>query len=151
MTTIKLVPLLLAFCQVVAAQNTLPVKWKYSVEKMKSGDLRIHIIANIDQGWHIYSQHQPKGAISTPTNIVLDKSPLVMQIGPAQEQGQIVLQEIKSIDLVQNTFERQVEFIVPIRQKTKVKCQIKGQISYQACTDQECLKPATEDFTLTID
>jgi thiol:disulfide interchange protein DsbD len=44
------------------AQVVEPVKWKSSIEKISDTEYDIIITANIDEGWHLYSQHNPEGA-----------------------------------------------------------------------------------------
>ncbi|MBL0183345.1 MAG: hypothetical protein IPP96_14030 [Chitinophagaceae bacterium] len=49
----------------------------YCQKKIDAKTCRIHMVANIQMNWHLYSQSQPKDAIINPTAIAFNKSPLV--------------------------------------------------------------------------
>ena len=53
----------------VSAQILEPVKWKYETKKITENRYEIHIAATMQNGWHLYSQTQPKEAVAVPTKI----------------------------------------------------------------------------------
>ena len=73
----------------VMAQSE-PVKWNFSSKKKISDKVyEIHLTATLDNGWHIYSQTQPKDAISQPTKIAFTSNPLTNLEGSVKEVGKM--------------------------------------------------------------
>ena len=43
------------------AQIFTPVSWKFSAKTLEKGEVEVILTAQIDAGWHIYSQHVKSG------------------------------------------------------------------------------------------
>ena len=57
--------LLLGMAMMSFAQIQDPVKWTYSVKDLNESESELQFIANLDQGWHLYSQYtDPAGPIA---------------------------------------------------------------------------------------
>jgi thiol:disulfide interchange protein DsbD len=54
-----------------------PLKWKYSCKKMNDSTYIVHFTAILHEGWHAYSQVQPKNAVAIPTAIKFSSNPLI--------------------------------------------------------------------------
>ena len=133
------------------AQRDNPVHWTYSAKKIDDKTFELHFIAAIDKDWHIYAQVQPDGAISQPTKIEFTPSPLLIFKGKVKEIGAIIKQKVKILDLEQNTYEKQVDFVQTIVLKAKAKTSVTGSIPYQACTEERCLQPTAVPFSLPLE
>ena len=48
--------------------NEGKAKWSTTVEYLDNGNIRINVISNIEEGWHIYSLYTPEGG-AMPTSI----------------------------------------------------------------------------------
>ena len=59
----------------VQAQN--PVSWTFSAKKIDDKTYEVHMTANIQSGWHLYSQNQPDDAIAIPTGFTINNNPLI--------------------------------------------------------------------------
>ena len=70
------------------AQIYNPVEWISSVEKVTESEFNLVITANIDDGWHLYSQNVPDGG-PIPTNIVFEENNELYQIigKPTESKG----------------------------------------------------------------
>src|SRR5882724_912831 len=123
----------------VQAQKADPVHFTYSVSKAKDQGYEVHITAAIDNGWHIYSQTQPDEAIAQPTAIVFVKNPLITMTGKPKEEGTKEKYEDKTAGIVQYQYSGKLDFVQAVTIKAKVKTNISGTITYQACTDEMCL------------
>src|ERR1700744_1987980 len=66
-----------------------PVHWRYEVNKVGPDEFKLSIIATMDQGWHIYSQFQPKEHQSEPTAFEFLKNPLLVYEGKVKESGTV--------------------------------------------------------------
>lgn len=128
-----------------------PVSWTYSATKLGERLYEIHLTASIIEGWHIYSQRQPKDAIAFPTTIQFNKSPLFNCIGGIQEAGRLEKARIEVLDIVQHQYAHKVDFVQRIQLKSNVKLQASGVLKFQACTDEECLPAAELPFSIPID
>lgn len=133
----------------LSAQN--PVKWDYSAKKLNATSYEIHLTATIKNGWHLYSHDQPDGAISLPTTISFPANPIVTLDGGVKEFGNLEKHKDEMLGIIQNQYSGTVDFVQKINLKSKdAKTNLKGTISFQACTDHECLKPVTIDFTVPL-
>jgi thiol:disulfide interchange protein DsbD len=128
-----------------------PVHFDYRAEKIDASTYAIHIRANIEEGWHIYSKDQPKQAISQPTKIVFAKSPIFTWKGPLAENGKKEKYEDKIADIVQYQYGGMVEFVQTLTLKFTTKATVTGSITYQACTEEMCDKPKTVPFSIAIE
>ncbi|GGB19755.1 protein-disulfide reductase DsbD domain-containing protein [Puia dinghuensis] len=140
----------LAFCLAATAQSNV-VQFDYHAKKISDKVYEIHILAKMNDGWHIYSKDQPKQAISQPTRITFNSSPLYALKGPIKENGDKKKYEDKVADIVQYQYGGQVEFVQTLTLKATVKSTITGHITYQACTDEQCQTPQTIPFEVSID
>lgn len=137
-----------AFVTNATAQD--PVHWTFRAEKTADKTYEIHLTATIDEGWHIYAQHQPKDAISLPTKIVFTKSPLFTLNGTAKESGKLEKQRVEVLEIEQNMYEHTVDFVQVVKLKAAVKTTASGTITYMACTGEQCLQPKTIPFSAPL-
>jgi len=127
-----------------------PVKISYGVKKINDQTYEIHLLAVIDKGWHIYSQEQNKEAVASPTKIVFAKNTNVVLIGKPKELGQKITNELKDLGIVNLQYEDKVDFVQRIIIKKNPLFVVKGSITYQVCTEVQCLPDKTIDFTIPI-
>lgn len=134
----------------VSAQDEWPVHWKYKIEKVNSDTYILHLTPSINDGWHIYSQKQPKSSVSQPTVFTYETNAILKYPGPTNEKGDVINWS-DSITGIQAREYTKVSFnkMVVVRYKN-VKTAIAGTVTYQACTDEMCLLPKTESFSLSI-
>jgi thiol:disulfide interchange protein DsbD len=132
------------------AQND-PVHFAYRAEKIDAKTYAIHITANIDEGWHIYSQNQPKQHISQPTKIMFKSNPLVVCNGAVLETGDKQKYEDKIADIIQYQYGGKVEFVQKVTVRSTAKTTVTGNITYQACTEEMCQQPQTVPFSISIE
>ncbi len=146
----KMITLLIAGFIMGSAFAGGPVTWTYSVKQVDANSYEIHIIAQIDKGWHLYAQQQPEDAIAVPTAIKFVKNPLLVLVGKTTEMG--ILKKVKeeSIGVEAWQYSNKVDFVQKVKIKHNVKTNIKGTIRFQVCTDSECLPPATQVFDLSL-
>lgn len=71
------------------AQVLDPVKWTFTTKKIDAKTYEVHMVANIQMNWRLYSQTQPKDAIVNPTEIAFNKNPLVSFDGKVKENGKM--------------------------------------------------------------
>ena len=129
------------------AQILKPVKWSYASKRTGKDEGVIFIKANIETGWHIYSQFV-KGDGPLPTSFKFQPSADYELIGEVSEPKAITRFE-KAFGINVSYFEQSVIF----QQKCKLKSAhpvVKGSLEYMTCNDQKCLPPDDVDFSITM-
>lgn len=131
-------------------KNENPVSFSYEVKKISRNLYEVRINAKIDEPWHIYSQFTSAKGASFPTHINFIKNPLIEFIGTPEEKGKLTTKHEEVLNVNLKYFAGQVEFVQKVKLKANVATNILGIIEYMACTDQKCLLPMSEKFTLKI-
>lgn len=127
-----------------------PVSFTYGVQHVGGNIYEVKITARINKPWHIYSQYTPPEGPSLPTHISFSKNPLVEIVGKPEEKGKLITRHEDILDVNLKYFAEKVAFIQKVKVKQNVKTNLQGTIEYMACTNERCLMPATEKFSLDI-
>lgn len=131
----------------VQAQILTPVKWTKAIKWTDSHNGVITFTANIDHGWHMYSNDSP-GDGPTPLSIKFKTTNGVKLVG-----GLTASSSPKTIDDENFMMKvRQWEGKVTLSQKfttTAPNYTIDGDIEFMSCNDQTCTPPSRESFSFT--
>lgn len=127
-----------------------PIQWQYSAKKIGDKTYEVHLTAMLESGWHAYSQLQPEEAVAQPTAIKFKSNPLVGIEGKIKEVGAMEKWQDEATGIKANQYKDQVDFVQIVKLKGNVKTSVSGSLTYQVCTDQMCLPPRTDDFTIKI-
>jgi hypothetical protein len=148
----KLVLILVSFFTVglLSAQGLNPVSWSFTSKKISDNVYELQMIANIQQGWHVYSQSQPKDAIAQPTSVVFNKNPLVELDGKLKEAGNLEKFKDKELDISANQYSNKVVFSQRVKVKGKAKTNVTGKLTYQTCNDEKCLPAKTINVSIPL-
>ena len=143
---------MLLFSLVTAqAQNNLhPIAWQYSAKKIAERTYEVHLTAQLEAGWHAYSQQQPKDAVAQPTQIHFKSNPLISITGKVREVGTMEKWKDDASGIMANQYANQVDFVQIVRLKAKVKTNVSGSLTYQVCTNEMCLPPKTDAFSIPV-
>jgi len=133
------------------AQHQGPVHWEYRIIRISASEFEVHMKADLDEGWHIYAQAQPESAVAVPTKILFAKNPVIIVKGKPREMGKLEKQNVAAIQIEQNMYEKDVDFVQLITLRRNVKSNLTGTVTYQACTDEMCLPSKTISFNLVIE
>lgn len=148
-TVARLVGFVLLFLIAVPsakAQLLDPVKWQFATKKISDQEAVIFIKADIEDGWHLYSQHVNEGG-PLPTVVVFTTSDDYLLQGKLLEPKPIVhFEEMFKMDVA--FFENQVVFQQKIKLH-KPTAQIKGIVKYMVCNDISCLQDE-KSFAVTV-
>jgi thiol:disulfide interchange protein DsbD len=132
----------------VKAQN--PISWSFSAKKIADKTYEVHMVANIQQGWHLYSQNQPDDAIAIPTGFTLNNNPLITLDGKIKEVGSLEKFHDKKLEVSANQYSNKVDFVQIVKLKARAKTNLSGNVQYQTCNDERCLPPKTVNFSVSI-
>ena len=139
----------------VAPENSLepgifePVQWKFSKKEIGKGEYQLSFIAEIAEGWHIYSTEMVEEMAMAQTEFRFDASQGVELAGKLQEPAAII--EFDSILHVETAyFKNTVEFTQNVRLINSPQ-QFKGSLDFSACNDEGfCLPPETVEFEFEL-
>lgn len=141
----------LAFSAVVGfAQVASPVNWTFTSKKVSDNVYEVQMVATIQNGWHLYSQSQPKDAIAVPTTFEFSKNPLVQLDGKVKEAGKMERFTDKDLGVSANQYSKLVAFSQRVKLKGKAKSNVNGNVTYQTCDDKKCLPPKTVNFNIAL-
>lgn len=141
---------LLLFANMLFAQMVKsPVEWTASSKKIGDKTYEIRLVANVDKGWHIYSQNTPEGG-PIPTNISFTKNPLMTTQGSTKEIGKMEQRHEKLFGVDVKQFSDKVEFVQVVKLKANVKTSAEVAVEFMTCNDKTCLPPSTKKFTVAI-
>src|SRR5215204_1492104 len=102
---------LLAFTTIVSsAQMASPISWTFNSKKISDNVYEVQMVANIQNGWHLYSQTQPKDAIAIPTAFSFTNNPLIELDGKIKEIGKVEKFSDKELGVSANQYSKQVVF-----------------------------------------
>ena len=148
----KLVFIILSFfiVGVLSAQALNPVNWNFSSKKIADNLYEVQMTATIQEGWHLFSQSQPKDAIAQPTTVVFNKNPLLQLDGKVKEIGTLEKFKDKELDISANQYSNKVVFTQRVKLKGKAKTNVTGKLTYQTCNDEKCLPPKTINLAIAL-
>lgn len=133
-----------------SAQALNPVSWNFSSKKIGDNVYEIQMVATIQQGWHLYSQTQPKDAIAEPTSFAFNKNPLLQFDGKVKEVGNLEKFKDKELDISANQYSNKVTFIQRVKLRGKAKTNVTGKLTFQTCNDEKCLPAKTINLSIAL-
>ena len=128
------------------AQIYSPVKWSFSTEAINDKEAYLVITADIEQGWHIYSQFIEEGG-PIPTTFTFNKSANYNLIGKPIEIPKANPVLDKTFGLMIASHENKVVF----KQKIVLKnpeVKVTGSLEFMVCNDERCLPPDDLEFSV---
>lgn len=140
--------LLLSSVTAFAQRSADKVKWSFSSEKINDSTFNLILRASIDEGWHIYAFNPGNDPSLRFPVFSFNKNSSFKLLGKVKENGKIVTEEIKDLDVVLHYFLKNVVY----SQKVNVSANtnITGKISYQVCNEKLCLPESEINFSIPI-
>jgi DsbC/DsbD-like thiol-disulfide interchange protein len=129
-------------------QQRLPVKWNFTAIPTGDKEARLVFTANLDEGWHIYSQFLEEGG-PLPTTFTFTPGSNYTLKGKVKEESTPVksYDDVFMMDIVwyKNTvvFSQEVSLRAPA-------ATIRGRVEFMACRDDLCLPPDEIEFALEV-
>lgn len=135
---------------ITSAQTLNPVSWSFTSKKIGGNVYEIQMTASIQNGWHVYSQSQPKDAIAEPTSFVFNRNPLLEFDGSVKEIGKLEKYKDETLDISAHQYSNKVVFTQRVKLKGKAKTNVTGKLTYQTCNDEKCLPAKTINLSITL-
>jgi thiol:disulfide interchange protein DsbD len=130
------------------AQILQPVKWSWKMEPLKNNEYNLIFTADIDKGWHTYSQYVEEGG-PVPTSFTFEKNDAVVLIGKISEKGSKVIEGIDPFFGIHvKKFDERAIFTQ--RVKALKNTVLKGSLEYMVCDESRCLPPETKEFAFEL-
>ena len=142
--------LIIAFTIDTANAQLNPVSWSFSAKKIADKTYEVHLTANMQSGWHLYSQTQPDDAIAIPTGFKINSNPLLALEGKIKEVGKMQKFHDAKLEVSANQYSGKVDFVQVIKLKANVKTNLSGSVEFQTCDDKKCLPPKTVNFNIPV-
>jgi len=138
--------ILISFTSLAQIYN--PVKWSFSTEAINDKEAYVVITADIEKGWHIYSQFIDEGG-PIPTTFTFNKNPDYNLIGKAIEIPKANPVLDKTFGLMIASHENKVVFKQKIALK-KPEIKVTGSLEFMVCNDERCLPPDDLEFSVIV-
>lgn len=120
------------------------VAWEFSYDN-ETNTIEIH--ANIEDGWHLYSQELDNEFGPIPTNFEFAPSETYFLVGTTVEPTPIKEYD-ENFEGEMNFFKDEVVFTQKIENVDA--SAINGVVTYMVCNDVMCMPPVDLEFTITI-
>lgn len=147
--SIRFFAFLLCFLLHIALHAQDPVNWSFSSKKVGDKLYEVHLTAEVEGPWHIYSQFSPAGG-ALPTSITINRNPLVLLQGSIRENGKMNKKFEEVFGMEVKYYEGSVTFIQIVRLKASVKTNFSGNLEFMVCNDRECLPPKKVSFNIPL-
>ena len=108
-----------------------PVSWNFTSKKISDKTFEVHITADIQSGWHLYSQDQPDDAIAIPTSVKFNNNPLLQPDGKIKEVGKMEKFNDKTLGISANQYSEKVDFVQVVKLRSTAKTNVSGTVQFQ--------------------
>jgi hypothetical protein len=128
-----------------------PIQWSFSAEKIKLNQYRVHLVAKIQSGYHIFSMTQPEDAIVLPTKVSFSNNGDIDEIGAFKEEGELEKTKDEVLEIESWQYSNKVNFtgIVTLK-SSKSKTILSGEVEFQVCSSDRCYPPTKVNFRLPL-
>ena len=130
------------------AQIFDPITWRTQVEKISNFQYDLIAIADIEPGWHLYSQNVPENG-PIPTSFFYKENGAFELVGPTKEE--------KGSSFYDSVFEMEIKFFsnhVEFRQRVTVTknslSSISGRVKFMVCDETRCLPPSEKELVFRL-
>ncbi|NRA10349.1 MAG: hypothetical protein HRT57_00165 [Crocinitomicaceae bacterium] len=120
------------------------VSWDFSFDKETSS---ISIDANIEEGWHLYSQNLENEFGPIPTNFEYITNESYKIVGTTVEPTPIKEYD-ENFEGDMHFFKDKVSFVQKVENISATS--INGVVTYMVCNDVMCMPPVDLEFTVSI-
>ena len=125
-----------------------PVKWTASFEKISETEYDLIATANIQSGWHLYSQNVPEGG-PVPTTFTFEPSDSYQLVGSTSEE-EVITVEDPVFEMEIKYFENKTVFKQRISSISGELPVIKASIEFMSCDDSKCVLPPKADLVFNL-
>ncbi len=148
---LRMVSLACMFCVTFASLSAQqhPVQWTFDSQSVGDGQYDLHLRADVEDGWYIYSQFLPSDDGPIPTRIELAVENGFHPVGLPSEEGI----KIEGFDEVFGMEVRKFAGPTTFSQRIAVNGSlnaVSGSVEYMTCNETMCLPPKVVDFNIPL-
>lgn len=148
MKRILLASFVSVFYLISSAQSSKQVTWTFTSKKIADKTYEVHMNANINGKWHLYSQNAGEGPLSTSFNFT--KNPLLLMDGKVKEVGKLKKIFEETFNSEVRFYEKSVNFIQVVKIRGNAKTNLAGKVEFMVCDDKLCLPPGEVEFSINV-
>ncbi len=133
----------------VQSQIYDPVKWSYTAEKHDDNTYSLIFTSEIEDNWHVYSQHlqSDEGPIATAFTF---KPQDGVELKGDVSEGEYHTEYDPNFEMDLNYFDKHAEFRQIINVDDASGKIISGELVYMTCDDKRCLPPEYLEFSFDL-
>ena len=126
-----------------------PVTWTFSTNKISEIEYELVFHANIEPGWHLYSQDLPEGGPNPTVFRIIEEGSKFKLVGkttapsPHEEYD-------PNFEMTLKYYSSNTDFVQRIKLLEPNKVNIKVEVEWMACNDTQCLPPDFIESTLVV-
>jgi len=145
----KIISILFALISVVSsAQIFTPVEWEFSQKQLSDTEIELQFKANIDEGWHLYSQHiADDGPVPTEFTFITEGS---YELIDNVIEGEPIEEFDPNFDMVLKYFGHEAIFTQKIKITSAEDFTLAGDVYFMVCDEAQCLPPEVAEFSFKI-
>jgi thiol:disulfide interchange protein len=132
----------------VQGQVRQPVKWQFAAAPVSGSEAQLIITANLDDGWHIYSQFLEEGG-PLPTTFTFQPNEAYSLTGKVKEESPPVKSYDQTFMMDITWFGKTAVFTQAVKLYAPSTV-IKGRVEFMVCTDEMCLPPDDIEFSIPV-
>ena len=138
--------LIFTTCCSIFSQN--PTSWRVESNDIGENLFEVKIIADIDEGWHLYSQYLESDEGPLSTYITYETGDFFETIDKTTEIGvETHFDPVWEMEI--SFFSHTATFIQKVKTLNPDSSIFRGNVNFMVCDDKECLPP--DDFSFVID
>ena len=130
-----------------SAQIYDPVSWKFAAENITDKEATLVITANIEPGWHVYSQYIEEGG-PIPTSFKFQEKGFT-RVGSVTESPKAISAFDPNFNMQIAWHKNQVRFSQKIK-LLQPNIEVKGTLEFMVCNDTNCLPPEEVPFSISV-
>ena len=145
----KIISLLFVLISLVSsAQIFTPVEWEFSQKQLSDTEIELQFKANIDKGWHLYSQHiADDGPVPTEFTFITEGG---YELINGVTEGEPIEEFDPNFDMVLKYFGHEAIFTQKIKITSAEDFKLEGDVYFMVCDEAQCLPPEVAEFAFEI-
>ncbi len=124
-----------------------PVKWIFEVQSLGADQVELVVKAEIEEGWHMYSQEAGDGPVST--SFTFFENPAYKTLGAVLE-SETIEEYDPNFESILKYFETTAVFTQRIQLLTNDTTVLKGEFEFMVCNNSMCLPPEWVDLEIVL-
>ena len=127
-----------------------PVTWETSIEEISKTQFRLIYKAQIDQGWHLYSQEPVDGIGPLPTEFVYHQENKAFKLKGKTSEPKVepIYDKVFELDIKYFNDVAVFEQVVVLDEENITS--IASEVFYMVCNDEKCIN-GQQQFTINLD